>query len=537
MTASAWAEANGDSIKFISLLCEKRKKDFPSSTDAVRKSVSKRIDEEKATALASLSGDTFSPANRLDPQTVDDLVGPAGLHRVYKAAETELKQQAAVLLHGADDAFSFARQTGDFSHVQKLETRLLDLGQTDAALELKESRTLYQQAEPLLRSSPNEPLLARSQQAQSAIEALRTPQNSARVDKVMGAVLGDISREQAKFKHDPAGYVAGNPLLQDEGLTPEAKIKTSLELQQRIGAGMGVTPQVLTAPQAAELQQRYEGTADFGEKAKIGMALYQMYGRYAVTAATEAKMPAALISIAQVAPNFTSGEVAKFLVAAEATAKDLPPLTPDEKKNREAAAANSPFLRTLATMQRTMYVSPQQAQFAADMAKTLTNYSLMGGNLKDFESKFQIVNDSDMAIIAPRGTPFDEDVLESKKQELVGAMTFAGMALDGNDSATKRLPGSAVGHIAGALGAGASGFLTSASRPNERHFFIENYRSMYDNGMWMYDPQEKGYVLWDKASGRAAPDLDGSPVVMRAEHMTGPRPYAPQMVKLQRGLK
>ena len=317
MTASAWAEANGDSIKFISLLCEKRKKDFPSSTDAVRKSVSKRIDEEKATALASLSGDTFSPANRLDPQTVDDLVGPAGLHRVYKAAETELKQQAAVLLHGADDAFSFARQTGDFSHVQKLETRLLDLGQTDAALELKESRTLYQQAEPLLRSSPNEPLLARSQQAQSAIEALRTPQNSARVDKVMGAVLGDISREQAKFKHDPAGYVAGNPLLQDEGLTPEAKIKTSLELQQRIGAGMGVTPQVLAAPQAAELQQRYEGTADFGEKAKIGMALYQMYGRYAVTAATEAKMPAALISIAQVAPNMSPGDVTKLVIAAE----------------------------------------------------------------------------------------------------------------------------------------------------------------------------------------------------------------------------
>ena len=85
LLSEAWSASGGDTATFIESLYESRKKQFPSSTPAVREAVAARLDREKAALLVDDPGVMAVRAE--NPQSIDDMIDVPGKQVVSSVAE------------------------------------------------------------------------------------------------------------------------------------------------------------------------------------------------------------------------------------------------------------------------------------------------------------------------------------------------------------------------------------------------------------------------------------------------------------------
>ncbi len=392
-----------------------------------------------ASGSASAGGGAPSapaPAKRehlLDMREADKLkvvdYANAEIHR--RASENS--KEAAVILHNKDNELAWAMEKGDFTRIQKMEEDLLRLGKPEAAVDLKKTREIYEQARPYLDASSNLPFAEQKAQFEAAFSKpdMMRPDNAAIVTKVRSMSAANMQKRMQAFAKDPAAYaatllkkqaqsakIAPEPEGPPQQDTPEQAARRNMALQEAMAKGMpGFTAQVLTAAQVDALKTELNDPAkDSTAKLQKLIGLSTQYGSLAFKAMQELELPAGAAAAANLAMDDGRNLVFARDLLAVSLMKDgeipeNPNLKTGEAKKQAMEMETVEFYRRMAEANP----HPLVIHTASGMQDVSTRMVRLGRgeSMKDFGKAYEYVMNDANLLRLPRHMKLDSAQVES----------------------------------------------------------------------------------------------------------------------------
>lgn len=224
-----------------------------------------------------------------------------------------------------------------------------------------------------------------------------------------------LAQKQAAFIKDPAASVAALPFMQGE-MPPRERVRRSLALQERMGAGLAFEPRVLPVEQARQLKAAYDKLdAPASRVAWLG-ELTSTYGPYARQALHEMRVPEQVVTPLPVLDTMNEKSMGLALTALEVKDGDIPGLDKDAKRAAVDAAASNQRLKDVLALSRAFPANEEMRRFGQGMETMLTNYAKLGGNLADFDKAFESAATGECFLLLPRNAGYDvDDVVDATR--------------------------------------------------------------------------------------------------------------------------
>ncbi|MBD5417081.1 MAG: hypothetical protein HDR50_05360 [Desulfovibrio sp.] len=361
-------------------------------------------EKEQALALAR-SG----PEAMLPPAELMQLQGKIDHARREQAQEAGLTTQAF------GNHLEYGLEKGDFTAAEKDVTALRSLGFALEAAELSGRLELARTAHSALNDVNDLPLAEQGAAVHAQLDSMVTPDNAKSATAMRDNVVRVLAQKQAAFIKDPAASVSALPAMQGE-MPPQERVRRSLELQERIGAGLAFEPRVLPVEQARQLKAAYDKLdAPVSRVAWLG-ELSKTYGPYARQALHEMQVPEQVVTLLPVLGVMNEKSMGLALTALEVKDGDIPGLDKDAKQAAVDAAAENRLLKDVLTLSRAFPANEAMRRFGQGMETMLTNYVKLGGNLEDFNKAFESAANGECFLMLPRNAAYDvDDVLDATR--------------------------------------------------------------------------------------------------------------------------
>ena len=485
----SWRDGMTDA-DFIRATYAERATRFGSSDPEVRASVQRRLAEEGERLAAGSFGTMLTPA---DATAARNLVERE--RAKLDAADRKRKELARTAAAGFPDAAAWGAAGGDFSAAASIVEEVKGLD-PEAGRKLRARLTARQTAHDVMQLNADRPLLEQRDAAMKALDAHMTP-TDARDALSLKADAESVIRQRLKlYKEDPAAFAAGaRPELLRDDMTPEERTRRLLEAQSVLGKGLNVAPRVLTKAQAADMERAF-AESDPQTRLQLLTTLRADYGPYFTAAATEAKLPAPVVSLGTALDRLSPSKASALLAAATAKPDDIPGVNSDARASAADAVAGLDFIQGLAAMSRRFPDNAAARDLARSWEKTLTNATLMGVDPEEAAKPFDISVEADPdeggghMLLVPKGSlpdGWDVDDLaeaaETAREEVARRLTA-------------ELPEEGAGY----------------ATPSERRDAERALRHAAASGVWVSSADGAGVHLVDEVSGLPVFYGDGKPV-------------------------
>ena len=473
---------------FVRAAYTERASRFGGSEPDVRASVQRRLRREADDLLGGLSG-----RGGINGMSLADAA------RLDEAIEEKRRKDRA-LAHTASEGFAdaaaYGSATGDFGTADAIVEEVEGLD-ADMGRELRSRLDVRREVFEGMRLYADRPLAEQHAAAMKAIDARLTPENARDVLSLLAEAESAVKRRMKAFTDDPAAFAAqARPELLPEGLPSVERTRRLLEAQAVLGRGLSFTPRVLSRAQAADMERAFTA-GDPLERPALLAKMRADYGPYFTAAATEARLPASVVSLGAALDRLPPSRASVLLAAATAKADDIPGVNSDARASAADAVAGLDFMRGLAAMSRRFPDSEAARSLARSWEKTLTNAALMGVAPEEVAEHFEISVEADAAsggghmLLLPQGSlPGGWDV-----DDLAEAAEIA------REEVARRLTAE--------LPEEGAGYAT----PSERRDAERALRHMATSGVWISAADGASVHLVDEVSGLPVLYGDGTPVM------------------------
>lgn len=470
---------------FVRAAYTERASRFGGSEPDVRASVQRRLRREADDLLGGLSG-----RGGINGMSLADAARLDGAIEEKRRKDRALAHTAS---EGFADAAAYGSATGDFGAARAIVEEVEGLD-AEKGRELRARLDVRREVFEGMRLHADRPLAEQHAAAMKAIDARLTPE-SARLSLLAEAESAVRLRVRA-FMDDPAAFAAqARPELLPEGLPSVERTRRLLEAQAVLGRGLSFTPRVLSRAQAADMERAFTA-GDPLERPALLAKMRADYGPYFTAAATEAGLPASVVSLGAALDRLPPSRASVLLAAATAKADDIPGVNSDARASAADAVAGLDFMRGLAAMSRRFPDSKAARSLARSWEKTLTNAALMGVAPEEVAEHFEISVEADAAsggghmLLLPQGSlPGGWDV-----DDLAEAAEIA------REEVARRLTAEPPEEGAG------------YATPSERRDAERALRHVATSGVWISAADGASVHLVDEVSGLPVLYGDGEPV-------------------------
>ena len=337
-------------------------------------------------------------------------------------AERRERKESAVLLRQMNDEIHFAIGTGDFSRLENMERKLMDLNQVEGAADLRKTIEVYKTTKDGVDAVRELPFAERPAAMEKVFSGIYRPDNAAMVDKVKAASMAALQREQTSFLNDPTGYVRslepqGESEQADAGKTSIAALE-NMQKQAELGKGIpGFFPQVLTAAAAKDtkellkndsvlMQDKFERVlsvkANYGDRlgeqafSELGLGGGENYAASMVMELGDVALP--------FARDFFSVSLMKD--------SEIPNLDNDvKKKDAMAIALKNKAVNWLTAVASKMPTSDAALKQSRGVQNTAARMFLLGlaKDLKELSAPYDFYTERDALLRIPKNKGIDVD--------------------------------------------------------------------------------------------------------------------------------
>ena len=482
----AWRDGMGNE-DFVRAAYAERATRFGGSEPDVRASVQRRLRREADDLLGGLSG-----AGGINGMSLADA---ARLEGAIEETRRKARARANAASEGFADAAAYGSATGDFEAARAIVEEVAGLD-GEKGRELRARLEVRREVFEGMRLHADRPLTEQREAVMKALDARLTPEDARDVLSLRAEAESAVTRRMKAFTDDPAAFTAqARPELLPEGLPPVERTRRLLEAQAVLGEGLSFTPRVLSKTRAADMERAFSQAAPL-ERPALLAKMRADYGPYFTAAATEARLPAPVVSLGTALDRLPPSKASALLAAATAKPDDIPGVNSDARASAADAVAGLDFMQGLAAMSRRFPDNAAARALARSWEKTLSNAALMGVDPEDVAEHFEISVEADAAsggghmLLVPKGSlpdGWDVDDLaeaaEAAREEVARRLTAG-------------LPGT--GTEAGAEEG------TDAARRALRHAAA--------SGVWVSSADGAGVHLVDEVSGLPVFHGDGEPV-------------------------
>ena len=472
---------------FVRAAYDERATRFGSSTPEVRASVQRRLRREADDILGGLSG--AGGVNGMSLQAAMQLEG------AIEETRRKARARANAASEGFADAAAYGSATGDFEAARALVEEVARLD-AEKGRELRARLEVRREVFEGMRLHADRPLTEQREAVMKALDARLTPEDARDVLSLRADAESAVTRRMKAFTDDPAAFTAqARPELLPEGLSSAERTRRLLEAQAVLGKGLSFTPRVLSKTQAADMERAFS-QADPLERPALLAKMRADYGPYFTAAATEAKLPAPVVSLGTALDRLSPSKASALLAAATAKPDDIPGVNSDARASAADAVAGLDFIQGLAAMSRRFPDNAAARDLARSWEKTLTNATLMGVDPEEAAKPFDISVEADPdeggghMLLLPKGSlpdGWDVDDLaeaaETAREEVARRLTA-------------ELPEEGAGY----------------ATPSERRDAERALRHAAASGVWVSSADGAGVHLVDEVSGLPVFYGDGKPV-------------------------
>lgn len=472
---------------FVRAAYDERATRFGSSTPEVRASVQRRLRQEADDILGGISG--AGGVNGMSLQAAMQLEG------AIEETRRKARARANAASEGFADAAAYGSATGDFEAARALVEEVARLD-AEKGRELRARLEVRREVFEGMRLHADRPLTEQREAVMKALDARLTPEDARDVLSLRADAESAVTRRMKAFTDDPAAFTAqARPELLPEGLSSAERTRRLLEAQAVLGKGLSFTPRVLSKTQAADIERAFS-QADPLERPALLAKMRADYGPYFTAAATEAKLPAPVVSLGTALDRLSPSKASALLAAATAKPDDIPGVNSDARASAADAVAGLDFIQGLAAMSRRFPDNAAARDLARSWEKTLTNATLMGVDPEEAAKPFDISVEADPdeggghMLLVPKGSlpdGWDVDDLaeaaETAREEVARRLTA-------------ELPEEGAGY----------------ATPSERRDAERALRHAAASGVWVSSADGAGVHLVDEVSGLPVFYGDGKPV-------------------------
>lgn len=482
----SWRDGMTDA-DFIRATYADRATRFGGSDPEVRASVQRRLQREADDILGGISG--AGGVNGMSLQAAMQLEG------AIEETRRKARARANAASEGFADAAAYGSATGDFEAARALVEEVARLD-AEKGRELRARLEVRREVFEGMRLHADRPLTEQREAVMKALDARLTPEDARDVLSLRADAESAVTRRMKAFTDDPAAFTAqARPELLPEGLSSAERTRRLLEAQAVLGKGLSFTPRVLSKTQAADIERAFS-QADPLERPALLAKMRADYGPYFTAAATEAKLPAPVVSLGTALDRLSPSKASALLAAATAKPDDIPGVNSDARASAADAVAGLDFIQGLAAMSRRFPDNAAARDLARSWEKTLTNATLMGVDPEEAAKPFDISVEADPdeggghMLLVPKGSlpdGWDVDDLaeaaETAREEVARRLTA-------------ELPEEGAGY----------------ATPSERRDAERALRHAAASGVWVSSADGAGVHLVDEVSGLPVFYGDGKPV-------------------------
>ncbi len=330
-------------------------------------------------------------------------------------ARREQAQEAGLTAQAFGNHLEYGLEKGDFTAAEKDVVALQSLGFASEAAEFSGRLELARTAHGALNDVSDLPLAEQGAAVHAQLDSMVTPDNAKTATAMRDNVDRALAQKRAAFIKDPAASVAALPAMQGE-MPPQERVRRSLELQERMGAGLAFEPRVLPLEQARQLKAAYDRLDAPASRVAWLSELSKTYGPYARQALHEMQVPEQVVTLLPVLGVMNEKSMGLALTALEVKDGDIPGLDKDAKQAAVDAAAENRLLKDVLTLSRTFPANEALRRFGQGMETMLTNYVKLGGNLADFDKAFESAANGECFLMLPRNAAYDvDDVVDATR--------------------------------------------------------------------------------------------------------------------------
>lgn len=346
------------------------------------------------------------------------LLPPAELARLQGKidhARREQAQEAGLTAQAFGNHLEYGLEKGDFTAAEQDVAVLRSLGFAAEAAELSGRLELARTVHAALNDVSDLPLAEQAAAVHAQLDSMVTPDNAKAAMSMRDNVDRALVQKQAAFIKDPAASVAALPSMQGE-MPPQERVRRSLELQERMGAGLAFEPRVLPVEQARQLKAAYDKLDAPASRVAWLSELTKTYGPYARQALHEMQVPEQVVTLLPVLGTMNEKSMGLALSALEVKDGDIPGLDKDAKQAAVDAAASNRLLKDVLALSRAFPANEEMRRFGQGMETMLTNYAKLGGNLADFDKAFESAASGECFLMLPRNAGYDvDDVVDATR--------------------------------------------------------------------------------------------------------------------------
>lgn len=497
---------------------DERGNHFPSSTPEVRAAVQKRFVEEKQMARQALGAQASGAQAQTQGADVPQQEGASGktdgigayttenvraynmIQAAIKKRDHERKQEAQLTMKDVDDELTYAMQNGKFEHAENTYKRLVDGGYTEEADKVRTAIDIRKQAYSYMQTNTNLPLAEQIETAKKYFSGKRTPENISMVkdiDQMESIVMKALNANMEAFRKDPAGYVATDParaaLLNQEGMSLQVKMRRSLEIQNKYGAGIpGFKPSLLSAADRDKFRNDYDSKPTAPAKVEWLKGMEKEMGPYFQSALQEMKMPEPLVSIAPILDGLPQSDAALFLQAATLKPEDVPHFTDQKKADAIKDVEASKLGKALIDTFQAHPINDSVRNTVKSMLATLTTAKMMNMDINAFSDNYNITTSDRCFLFIPSKLGIDAsraaDYLNSQRDVIKKTL------LDNPPDL-------------------ANTWMGKATNDHARlaRDYAERIKLNFDKAVWMMTGEDEALLI-DPATDQPYGYADGSPV-------------------------
>jgi hypothetical protein len=286
----------------------------------------------------------------------------------------------------------------------------LHLGQTEEAAKVGKIIEVYEIAKVGMDAVRELPFAEQQEAAEKMFSDIYRRDNAALVDKVKGASMSALNREQQQFIKDPAAYAAGvlqNAGQQNEKETPEQTARKNMAVQKHLAQGIyGFKPRVFSSAQVNSIKNDLADAAkDPLEKLDMLKDMRFVYGDLSHQAFTEAEVPAGAIAATSLYIDRPESQIfARDLVSIsllkDSDIPDNPNMTSGEARQMATDNEAVAFQNRMAQVTR----HPMNILAATGLEKAATRMALFGrgDDLKEFDKAYDYISTDEALLRIPR---------------------------------------------------------------------------------------------------------------------------------------